>query len=79
MIYSFQCLDHNCAYEFEAKIRIAKIDEMRCPRCGAGAEKLFAATSNVFIPAYFYTMKSDVFDYQDWRNLKKNPNMERAK
>ncbi len=54
---------------------------MRCVvlDVGAEAEKLFAATSNVFIPAYFHTMKSDVFDYQDWRNLKKNPNMERAK
>ena len=75
MKYSYECL--NCNGKFE---KTAKIDEVvLCPKCGIPADRKFHATSDVFIPSYFHTMKSDIFDYDDWRKLKKNPNIERLR
>ena len=77
MIYEYRC--NKCEHEFEAKVFMSDKSIVKCPECESESTKLFAATTNVFIPPYFHTMKSDIFNYQDWRNLKKNPNMERAK
>jgi len=40
---------------------------------------MFHAISNMFIPSYFHTSKSDVFSYEEWNKLKKDPNVVRAK
>jgi len=50
-----------------------------CPYCGKPAIKKFHATTNVHIPAYFHTCRSDIFTHEEWQDLKKDPNVERAK
>jgi len=50
-----------------------------CPKCGKYAQKQFHATSNFHIPAHFHTSRSDIFTYEEWQDLKKDPNVERAK
>ncbi len=80
MRYNFTCDDPNCGYEFEAIVSIENCDEPQgCPRCGRTATRQFNATSNVFIPPYFMTMKSDIFTDLEWRKLKDNPNIERLR
>lgn len=77
MIYDFQCL--NCNHKFE-KSMSSKDTELYiiCPKCGKYAEKQFKATSNMFVPSYFHTAKSDIFTDTEWADLKKDPNIERA-
>ena len=50
-----------------------------CPKCNGDGIRQFHATSNVFIPAYFHTSKSDIFTHEEWQALKKNPDIERAR
>ena len=79
MIYDFKCIDRDCGFVFEEVVRNFKTNVTECPKSGEIAGKEFCATSNIFIPPYFMTMKSDIFDSKDWENLKKNPNIERAR
>lgn len=84
MIYEFKCT--KCGKVFERNMTSDSVlfdsenmkDFTFCS-CGSAAEKQFHATSNVFIPAYFHTSKSDIFTDKEWQDLKKNPNIERAK
>ena len=68
-----------CIFNICEKLKKPHDLNLTCPRCDREALKMFSATSNVFIPPYFMTMKSDIYDYDDWRKLKKNPNIERAR
>ena len=79
MKFEYRCTNKACEYEFEAVVSIREENKIiPCPRCGQDSEKQFRATSNFYIPPYFQTMKSDIFDYDDWKKLKSNPNIERA-
>lgn len=75
MILDFKC--DNCDRTTEQEIYNGRIP--KCPNCGGRLKKLFYATSNVHIPAYFHTSKSDIFTDTEWADLKKNPNIERSK
>lgn len=70
MILEYKC--SSCKNTFES-------NNPTCPKCGNIAKKQFHATSNVFIPAYFHTSRSDIFTDKEWQDLKKDPNVERAK
>ncbi len=75
MIFDYKCLE--CDYKFEAVP--PKNKEVVCPKCGKPTERLFKATTNFHIPSYFHTSKSDIFSYEEWQDLKKNPDIERAR
>lgn len=49
-----------------------------CPCCGATSKKQFQACTNIYIPSYFHTSKSDIFSDTEWQDLKRNPDIERA-
>jgi len=51
---------------------------INCPTCGAPATRQFHACTNIYIPSYFHTSKSDIFSDTEWQDLKKNPDIERA-
>jgi len=74
MIYEYKC---KCGNRFEATASIDK--DVVCHACGEIAERQFHATKDVFIPSYFHTSKSDIYTYEEWQDLKKNPDIERAK
>jgi len=76
MIYDFKCIDCNKVFEKNVP---ARQNSVECPYCKGKAKKMFHATSNMFIPAHFHTSKSDVFSYEEWNKLKKDPNVVRAK
>lgn len=76
MIYRFKCT--GCDNEFEDTVRM-NIEIVTCPRCGGYADKQFHATSDMFVPSYFHTNKSDIFSHEEWQALKKNPDIERAR
>lgn len=75
MIFDFICKD--CGI-FEAN-RVSGTDFIDCPKCGKPAARTFHATTNFHIPSYFHTSKSDIFTHEEWQDLKKDPNVERAK
>jgi len=50
-----------------------------CPLCGSKAYRQFHACTNIYTPSYFHTSRSDIFDEGEWQDLKKNPDIERAK
>jgi putative FmdB family regulatory protein len=77
MIYEFLCQD--CGHTFEA-VSSWHDDFTNCPKCNGIAKKQFNASNiSVFIPPYFHTNKSDIFTDTEWAELKKDPNVERAK
>jgi len=76
MIYEFKC---GCGCSFDVVLR-QQSDFYICPVCGSKAEKQFNASNiSVFIPSCFHTNKSDIFTDTEWAELKKDPNVERAK
>lgn len=75
MIYSFKCLA--CKNNFE-KVASFNDEFIMCPKCGKYAQRQFHACTNMYIPSYFHTSKSDIFSDTEWADLKKNPNIERA-
>lgn len=76
MIHEFKCI--KCGNVFE-KNKSSDIEFTLCPKCGRFAKKQFHACVNIHIPSYFHTSRSDVFTDQEWADLKKDPNVERAK
>lgn len=76
MIFEFKCKKCNNVFEQNATSNDAY---WTCPRCGGYAKRMFSATPNIFIPAYFHTSRSDIFSDTEWQDLKKDPNVERAK
>lgn len=74
MIFDFRCTKCNKVFEQTAEL----VDSVSCS-CGGMAKRLFKATDNFYVPLCFHTNKSDIFDYQEWRDLKKNPDIERAR
>jgi len=77
MIYTFKCKDCDCDFD---EVSSVSNDFHACPRCGGIANKVFNA-SNIFmyIPSWWHTNKSDIFTDTEWAELKKDPNVERAK
>jgi len=76
MIFKYKC--DKCNNIFEANV--SPIDVViKCPACNSKATRIFEATRNFHIPSYFHTNKSDIFSYEEWQELKKDPNVERAK
>ena len=75
-IYDFKCT--KCRHEFELNVSYDK-KYTHCPECGRNSERVFHATSNVHIPAHFHTSRSDIFSDAEWKALKKDPNVQRAK
>ena len=77
MTYDFKCM--SCGHVFEGKIRMEDLDKpgISCPECSGNTDRLFHATPDIFIPPYFMTMKSDIFNDKEWADLKKNPDIER--
>lgn len=75
MIFEYIC--SKCGYRFEAFANHKTL--VSCPKCGAVAERQFHATTNIHIPSYFHTSRSDIFTDKEWEDLKKDPNVERAK
>ena len=73
-VYEFKCT--KCKHEFEENVAYDR-KYMQCPECGKNSERMFHATSNVHIPGYFHTSKSDIFSHEEWKALKKDPNVER--
>jgi putative FmdB family regulatory protein len=75
MIFDFKCI--NCNHIFEKNI---SSDEqfILCPKCGRYAKKQFHACTNIYIPSYYHTSRSDIFSDTEWQDLKKDPNIERA-
>lgn len=78
MIFEFECLNENCKNKFEENISFGKY-YVKCPECGRYAIKKFHATANMFVPSYFHTSRSDIFSDSEWQELKKDPNVERAR
>ncbi len=78
MIFEFECLNENCGNKFEENISFDKY-YVKCPKCGRYAIRKFHATTNMFVPSYFHTSRSDIFTDSEWQELKKDPNIERAK
>ena len=76
MIFDFIC--KKCRRVFEKNVP-AKQKSISCPYCKRKAKKMFQATTNFYIPSYFHTSRSDIFDEGEWQDLKKNPDIERAK
>jgi len=73
--FNFKC--NKCRRIFE-KIVPANQKSIACPYCGKKASRQFHACVNIHIPSYFHTSKSDIFSDTEWRDLKKNPDIERA-
>ena len=78
MIFEFECLNKDCGNKFEENISSGEY-YVKCPKCGRYAIKKFHATVNMFVPSYFHTSRSDIFTDSEWQELKKDPNVERAK
>jgi len=76
MIFDFLC--KKCGKTKEKNVS-AKMVIDTCEFCGGISEKQFHACSNIHIPSYFHTSKSDIFTDTEWAALKKDPNIERAK
>ncbi len=76
-IFDFKC--ELCGELFERKVNHWGVIATNCFRCGAMAYKQFHATSNLFVPSYFHTNRSDIFSDTEWQALKKDPNIERAR
>lgn len=76
MILDFKC--NKCRRIFEKNVP-TKQKSIRCLYCKGKAKKMFHATSNIHIPAYFHTSRSDIFSDKEWQDLKKDPNIERAR
>ena len=81
MIFEFECLNEDCGNKFEENISFSKyyVKYVKCPKCGRHAIKKFHATTNMFVPSYFHTSRSDIFSDSEWQELKKDPNVERYK
>jgi len=75
LIFDYTCKD--CG-TFEA-YKSMDTEFIECPLCSKPAEKQFHATTNFHIPSYFHTCRSDIFTHEEWQDLKKDPNIERAK
>jgi len=76
MIFNFKC--NKCDSVFEQVA--SPSDKMRlCPFCGDKAIRQFHACTNIYVPSYFHTSRSDIFTDQEWQDLKKNPDIERAR
>ena len=73
MIFEFKCLKCKSVFEDNTseKYRV-------CPKCASIAKRQFHACTNIHIPSYWHTSRSDVFTDQEWQDLKKDPNVERA-
>ena len=76
MRFYYKC--EKCKKIFE---EIARPDEKlkACPCCGATSARQFHACTNIYVPGYFHTSRSDIFTDKEWQDLKKDPNIERAK
>ncbi len=74
MIFQFEC--KVCKKVFEKSVS-SGIEFTLCD-CGKYAKKQFHACSNIRIPSYFHTNRSDIFTDKEWQDLKKDPNTERA-
>lgn len=75
MRFNFKCL--KCGNIFEESVSPLETVKL-CPKCGKYAQRQFHACTNMYIPSYFHTSKSDIFSDTEWADLKKNPNIERA-
>lgn len=76
MIFSFIC--KKCRRIFEKDIPVNQ-KVIVCPYCGKQAHRQFHACTNIYIPSYFHTSRSDIFSDTEWQDLKKNPDIERAR
>jgi putative FmdB family regulatory protein len=76
MIYYYRC--EKCKTLFEEASRLGETLKA-CPCCGATATREFHACTNIYVPSYFHTSRSDIFTDKEWQELKKDPNVERAK
>ena len=75
MRFRFKC--NKCSYVF--KQDATSTNRMKlCPLCGSKAYRQFHACTNIYVPSYFHTSRSDIFDEGEWQDLKKNPDIERA-
>jgi hypothetical protein len=75
MIFTFKC--NNCDNKFEKNVGFG-VEFVMCPNCKRYADKQFHACTNVLIPSYFHTNKSDIFTDTEWRDLKNNPDISRV-
>lgn len=75
MIFEFRC--SKCNFIFEDNVSSDTL--VLCPKCESICERQFHATTNFHIPSYWHTSRSDVFTDKEWADLKKDPNVERAK
>jgi len=75
MRFNFKC--NKCKRIFESYASPHETTKP-CPECGSEAVRQFHACSNIHVPSYFHTSKSDIFSDTEWQDLKKNPNIERA-
>jgi len=76
MRFNFIC--KKCRRVFEKNVP-ARQKSISCPYCKSKAKKMFHATTNFYIPPYFHTSRSDIFSDSEWKDLKRNPNIERAR
>jgi len=74
MKFTFKCL--KCKKIFEGNVSSEAMTKL-CPFCGSEAEKQFHACTNIYVPSYFHTSRSDIFSDTEWQNLKKNPDIKR--
>jgi putative FmdB family regulatory protein len=75
-IFSFEC--QKCGEVVEKNVTMDLVVDV-CKSCGGPAVKQFHATTNVHIPSYFHTSKSDIFSADEWKALKKDPDVQRVK
>ena len=81
MTFEFKCEECKKLFEVSISVEIAKLypGYPECPECGGRTKKQFHACTNIYVPSYFHTSRSDIFDDKEWQDLKKNPDIERAK
>ena len=39
-LYDMKCTNEECKHEFEENIKLAEIEQAKCPKCGSKAERL---------------------------------------
>ena len=76
MIFNFKCVE--CKKVFEMYANPADDTIKQCPHCGGNAIRQFHACTNIYVPSYFHTSRSDIFTDKEWQDLKRNPDIERA-
>ena len=75
MRFDFKCL--KCKKIFESYASTNEMTKL-CPYCGVVAIRQFHSCTNIYVPSYFHTNKSDIFTDKEWQDLKRDPNIERS-